>query len=119
MILILLISCHVTSFADKQKPIFELYSVEGYYEDSVGNAETYSYHVPQIFSDTPAAKEINAEIAERFGKRVEEQFQNMKDGLSLWSWHTEWHSYWVDSELFLLVGSMQSFIKKICVKKRS
>ena len=64
MILILLISCHVTSFADnpRQKPIFELYSVEGYYEDSVGNAETYSYHVPQIFSDTPTAKEINAEI---------------------------------------------------------
>ena len=107
MILILLISCNVTSFADnpRQKPIFELYSVEGYYEDSVGNAETYSYHVPQIFSDTPTAKEINAEIAERFGKRVEEQFQNMKDGLSLWSWHTEWHSYWVDSELFLLISA--------------
>ena len=81
MVLVLLISCPVTSFADnpRQKPIFELYSVEGSYEDSVGNIEIYSYHVPQIFSDTPAAKEINAEIAERFGKRVEEQFQNMKD----------------------------------------
>ena len=29
----------------------------------------------------------------------------MKDGLSLWSWHTEWHSYWVDSELFLLISA--------------
>ena len=107
MVLVLLISCHVTSFADnpRQKPIFELYSVEGSYEDSVGNIEIYSYHVPQIFSETPTAKEINAEIAERFGKRVEEQFQNMKDGLSLWSWHTEWHSYWVDSELFLLISA--------------
>ena len=107
MVLVLLISCHVTSFADnpRQKPIFELYSVEGSYEDSVGNIEIYSYHVPQIFSETPTAKEINAEIAERFGKRVEEQFQNMKDGLSLWSLHTEWHSYWVDSELFLLISA--------------
>ena len=107
MVLVLLISCHVTSFADnpRQKPIFELYSVEGSYEDSVGNIEIYSYHVPQIFSETPTAKEINAEIAERFGKRVEEQFQNMKDGLSLWSWHTEWHSYWVDFELFLLISA--------------
>ena len=79
MILILLISCPATGLADnpRQNSIFELYSAEGCYEDSVGNTESYSYHVPQIFSEEPVVKEINAEIEERFGKRVEEQFQDM------------------------------------------
>lgn len=107
MSLILLISCHITSFADnpKQNSIFELYSVDGWYEDSVGNTESYSYHVPQIFSEAPVAKEINTEIADRYGKRVEEQFENMDGGYSLWSWYTEWHSYWDGSQLFLLISA--------------
>ena len=107
MILILLISCPATGLADnpRQNSIFELYSAEGCYEDSEGNTESYSYHVPQIFSEEPVVKEINAEIEERFGKRVEEQFQDMKGGYSLWSWHTEWHSYWDDSMLFLLISA--------------
>ena len=107
VILILLISYAATGFADnpRQNSIFELYSAEGCYEDSVGNVESYSYHVPQIFSETPVVKEINAEIEERFGKRVEEQFEDMKEGYSLWSWHTEWHSYWDGSKLFLLISA--------------
>ena len=60
------------AYADQsqQNAVCELYSVDGYYEDDVGNRDTYSYHVPQINADTPAAKEINTEIAERFGKLV-------------------------------------------------
>ena len=27
----------------------------------------------------------------------------MKEGYSLWSWNTEWHSYWNGSQLFLLI----------------
>ena len=71
-----------------QNAVSELYSVNGYYKDDVGNQTTYSYHVPQINADTPAAKEINAEIAENFGERVEIHFKYMEGGYSLWSRHT-------------------------------
>lgn len=107
LILCLMLAISSAAFAEQpqKSPVFELYSAEGYYVDSVGNMETYSYHVPQIYADTPAADEINAEIAERFGDRVEKQFQNMEGGYSLWSWHTEWHAYWSDAQLFLLITS--------------
>ena len=105
--LLFLLAILPAAYADQaqQNAVCELYSVDGYYEDDVGNQETYSYHVPQINADTPAAKEINTEIAERFGKRVENQFQYMEGGYSLWSWHTGWHAYWSGSRLFLLVTS--------------
>ena len=86
-----------------QNAVYELYSADGYYEDGVGNRESYSYHVPQINADTPAAEEINTEIAETFGRRAEVQFHYMEDGYSLWSRHTEWHAYWSGSQLFLLI----------------
>ena len=63
----------------------------------------YSYHVPQIFADSPDADEINAEIAENFGKRVEHQFHYMEGKHSISCWRTEWHAYWSGSQLFLLV----------------
>ena len=93
------------AYADQpyQNAIYELYSVEGYYEDDVGNKVIYSYHVPQINADTPAAEEINAEIAESFGERVETQLRNMEGGFSLWSWHTDWEAYWNGSQVFLLI----------------
>ena len=69
----------------------------------MGNTEEYSYHVPQFYASTPAAGEMNAEIAERFGGRVEAQFENMEGGYSLWSWHTEWQAFWNGPQLFLLV----------------
>ena len=105
--LIFLMAILPAAYADQsqQNAVCELYSVDGYYEDDVGNRNTYSYHVPQINADTPAAKEINTEIAERFGKRVEYQFQYMEGGYSLGSWHTGWHAYWSGSRLFLLVTS--------------
>ena len=70
------------AYADQpqKNAILEMYSVDGVYQDGVGNREAYSYHVPQINADTPAAKEINAEIAESFGARVEVQFGNMEGG---------------------------------------
>ena len=76
-----------------QNAVFELYSVDGFYEDDVGNRNNYSYHVPQINADTPAAAEINAEIAENFGERAETQFRYMEGGFSLWSRHTEWEAF--------------------------
>lgn len=86
-----------------KNPVSELYSAEGTYTDDIGNVESYSYHVPQLNADTPAAKEINQEITERFAYYVEAQFENMGGRYSLWSWHTNWHSYWHGSKLFLLI----------------
>jgi len=105
LILQLLFAILPASSADQsyQNTIIELYSVDGYYEDGVGNRKTYSYHVPQINDNTPAAEEINAEIAECFGERVEAQFKSMKGGYSLWSWHTGWEAYWNGSQVFLLI----------------
>ena len=103
--LCLLLTLGPLSYANRpqQNAVYELYSADGCYEDGAGNRETYSYHVPQIQMDTPAAEEINAEIAEGFGQRVDEQFQNMEDGCSLWCWRTEWEAYWNGSQLFLLI----------------
>ena len=105
LMLCMLFSCAVVSYADgsQQNAVYELYSADGYYEDGVGNQETYTFHVPQINADTKDAGEINAEIKADFGGRVEEQFKNMDRGTSLWSWHTEWEAFWNGSQLFLLI----------------
>ena len=89
----------------QKNPVYELYSADGVYTDSIGNEETYSFHVPQIFADSAAADEINAEIAENFGERVETQFRNMEGGHSIWCGNTEWHAYWNGSQMFLLIKS--------------
>ena len=68
--ILLMLTMVPAACAAKQNAVLELYSADRYYEDSVGNGMTYSYHVPQINADTPAAKEINTEIAENFGERV-------------------------------------------------
>ena len=57
----------------RQNAICELYSVDGYYEDDVGNRETYSYHVPQINDKTSAAVDINAEIAKNVAKSLSDR----------------------------------------------
>ena len=103
----IMIALSGSAFADQAQKaaVFELYSVDGYYQDSLGNQSNYSYHVPQINADSPAAKEINNEIGERFGSRVEAQFESMEGGYSLWTWHTEWQAFWSGSQLFLFITS--------------
>lgn len=107
LILFLLLTVMPVSYADRplETSVYELYSVEGSYEDGVGNRTLYSYHIPQILDSAPAADEINREIAETFGKPVEEQFQYMEDGVSLSLQETRWESYWNGSQLFLLIIS--------------
>ena len=107
LMMLFLLAVLPAAYADQPQPnaVCELYSVDGFYEDDVGNQKSYSYHVPQINADTPAAKEINAEIAETFGKKVEDHFQYMEGGYSLWSLLTEWQAYWNGTQLFLLVTS--------------
>ena len=89
--------------APRTGAVTELFSAEGVYTDDVGNTESYAYHIPQLAAESPAAREINAEIRERFGSAAERQFQNMDGGYSLWSWHIEWHPYWHGDQLFLLL----------------
>lgn len=110
LLLGLMLSVSSAAFAEQpqKNAVCELYSEDGYYEDGVGNRETYSYHLPQINADTPAAYEINAEIAEKFGSRVETQYHNMEGGYSLWSWHTEWKAYWKGSQLYILITADES-----------
>ena len=107
LILCFLLAGTSTAFAEKlwENPVLELYSADGFYTDSVGNASTYAYHVPQINDDTEAAKEINLEIAKRFGKNVEGQFRTMEGGFSLSAWNIGWHGFWYGSQLFLVVSS--------------
>lgn len=105
LILCLMLSCAGTAFADQtyRATVCELYSVDGHYEDDVGNAVNYSFHVPLIHASSEDARAINAEIAERFGERVETQFEYMKNGTSLWCWNTKWEAYWSGNQLFLLI----------------
>lgn len=105
--MLLLLTMAPSIYADQleQNVISELYSIDGYYKDDVGNGVEYSYHVPQINADTSAAKEINTEIAENFGERVENQLEYMEGGYSLWSPNTEWDSYRNGSQIFLLITS--------------
>ena len=105
LMLCMLLSCAAVSYAGapQQNAVYELYSADGYYEDGVGNQETYTYHVPQINADTEDAEEINAEIRESFGERVETHFKYMDGGTSLWSLKTEWEAFWNGSQLFLLI----------------
>ena len=73
LVLCLLLAFVPSAFAEQpqKNAVSELYSADGFYEDDVGNSTSYSFHVPQINADTPAAEEINAEIAGNFGDRVE------------------------------------------------
>ncbi len=105
LVLCMLAALSVNAFAEMPRAdaVRELYTAEGFYFDEIGNEYVYNYHVPQINDDTPAADEINAEIAEEFGKIVEYQFDNMEDELSLWCRDISWISSWSGSELFLLV----------------
>ena len=107
LIFCLILACAPAAFADQppRNAVYELYSADGYYEDGVGNTSLYSYHVPQIHASTLDAKAINAEIADRFGKRVESQFSSMESGCSLYSLKTEWTAYWSGSQLFLVIIS--------------
>lgn len=91
----------------QKNAVCELYSDDGFYEDSIGNGYAYSYHLPQINADTADAREINAEIAELFGSRVEAQYQSMEGGHSLWLFRTEWQAYRDGSRLYLLITADQ------------
>ena len=105
--LCLMLTYSTAVFADQTQktPVCELYSVDGYYEDDLGNQYEYSYHIPQINADTPDAEEINKEIAEEFGSLAEDQFEKMEKRLSLISGMIEWDAYWSGDQLFLLLTS--------------
>lgn len=110
LLLILLLLEAPAAFAEqpRKNAVTELYSAEGVYTDGVGNETTYSFHVPLIQDDTPAAKEINEEIMSTFGAQVEDEFRKMEGGFSLWSWVADWHAYWNGDQLFLLLQTEEN-----------
>ena len=105
LMLCMLLTGSSLAFAEqsRQNAVAELYSADGFYVDGVGNEEFYSYHIPQIQASTPAAEEINAEIAEQFGRLVESQLRYMENETSLSSWHADWQAFWNGTQLFLLI----------------
>ena len=106
LILCLLLGGSITAAAEPvPSAVAELYSAEGTYTDGVGNQGNYSYHIPQISADTTDAEEINAEIAEKFGAVVEDEFRRMKGGFSLGCRNVGWKAFWNDRQLFLLLSA--------------
>lgn len=101
--MLMLFSVPAAAAGPRAAALMELYSVEGVYTDDCGNLSSYTYHVPLLIEDTEDAKKINDEICERFGTVVEQQLRCMEGGFSLWSLNVEWHAYWHDSRLFLLI----------------
>ena len=109
-ILTLLLTNALICYADQPQTnaVYELFSADGIYTDSVGNEYAYSFHVPQLYADSADASEINKEIEESFGRRVENQFSYMEGRHSISCWNTEWHAYWTGSQLFLLLSAEES-----------
>ena len=81
----------------------ELYSTEGEYTDENGNTLRYSYHVPQLKSETAAAAALNAEIADACGALVQEQLELMDARASLTCLSVSWESCWNGSLVCLVV----------------
>ncbi len=107
VVLCMMLAFAVPANADspRRNSVFELYSAEGFYDGGGEFSESWSYHVPQIFDDTADADSINRDIGERFGTRVEEQFQSMENGSHPWMTSVHWESYWNGTKLFLLISS--------------
>ena len=87
------------------KLIKELYAEEGDFSDPSGGTVHYSYHVPQLVSETAVAAALNAEIADRFGALAQEQKNMMDAKTSPICPSIRWESHWNDSLLCLVVES--------------
>ncbi len=83
--------------------ISELFSMDGSYEDSVGNSYTYSFHVPQLESDAPDAVSINKVLEEKFGGYVNEELITIGNKASLVFFNISWESFWHDSMVCIVV----------------
>ena len=83
--------------------ISEQLSLEGEYDDGVGNHVAYSYHVPELSADTADAQTINAAINEKFGGFVNDEMTAIGSKTSLVCYSVSWQSFWHDSVLCLVV----------------
>jgi len=64
--------------------IAKLVDLTGSYTDSVGNDYTYSYCIPQFYTDSTNAVAINEKIVSNLQPMIDEQMEAMKEGISLW-----------------------------------
>lgn len=65
--------------AQREVAVSELYSEDGNATDDTGYTYTYSFHVPQIKDDTPAAASINIEIAALYGELAADGLNSIKN----------------------------------------
>ena len=73
--------------------IWELYSEDFDYTDSVGNTGHYTYRVPQLEADTEGAVSINRGIEREYGPFVEEALACRDDGDSISCAYIVWETY--------------------------
>ena len=81
----------------------ECYGLQGSYTDSVNNTGDYILTLPRILADTEGARQINAELQEKVGVRIEEECWNMDNGCSLVMYSCVWKSIWHEEILTLVV----------------
>ena len=73
--------------------IWELYSEDFDYTDSVGNTGHYTYRVPQLEADTEGAVSINRGIEREYGPFVEEALACRDEGDSISCAYIVWETY--------------------------
>ena len=87
----------------------ECYGLQGSYTDSVNNTGDYILTLPRILADTEGARQINAELQEKVGVRIEEECWNMDNGCSLVMYSCVWKSIWREEILTLVVQANLSW----------
>ena len=83
--------------------IGESISEDGEYLDQYGEKRPYSYHVPQILSDTPAARSINERIEQQVGGYARQLLQAIQAGGTVYDDNITWESFWQDEMVTLMV----------------
>ncbi len=81
----------------------ESFSSEGVYTDDVGNTYNYSYHVPRLLINTPAADTLNEKINRRIMATIEQELENMDMQCSLTVYKCGYAAYLNDYVLSLVM----------------
>ena len=76
------------------------------FTDEYGSTFEYRYHMPQIDSDKPAAKQINLDIQTRFAQRIEEAVNDITVNKTYpMLMDVTWKSHWSGSLLSLEINA--------------
>lgn len=107
LMLVFLVGCSAeneqTDITDVSDIISESFSSEGLYTDELGNTYNYSYHVPKLLINTPAAESLNDKISTRMMGTVEQELENMDMQCSLTVYKCGYAAYLNDHVLSLVM----------------